>query len=191
MELRRSRPSKVRRPARSSCRRRLRSRAAHRSCTAWCAGSWPSAGRHAQDQGPFARSAARPAKKIVRQKGTGRARHGNARRRSSAAAARRSVRSPRPRHRSAEEGARAGAEACAVGQGQGKLIVSTMPRLPKPRPRLLKVQLAKLGLSALIIDGAERSTTELRARGAQHAASTCCRCRASTSTTSCAATRWC
>jgi hypothetical protein len=100
-------------------RRDLRSRAARRHPARMV--RWQLAKRRAGTHKTKNRAEiARTGKKMYKQKGTGRARHGSARRRSSAAAA--GLRSGRaqPCARSAEEGARAGAEARALGQGQGR-----------------------------------------------------------------------
>jgi large subunit ribosomal protein L4 len=86
---------------------------------------------------------------------------------SAAVAGLRSGRS-QPCARSAQEGARAGAASCAVGEGQSDGGSSSSTRRsgsPSPRPRRC-ASFGKLGLAnALIIDGAEsRRTSQLAAR---------------------------
>ncbi len=99
----------------------LRSRAARRtSCSAASAGSSPSAGP-ARTRSKDRAEIGRTGKKMYKQKGTGGARHGSA----SAPQFRGGGKAFGPvvrshAHRPAEEGARAGAQACAVGQGQGR-----------------------------------------------------------------------
>ena len=113
----------------------------------------------------------------------------------SAAAAARSVRSCAAMRIDLPKKVRALAlRACAVGQGEGRRHHRARQGCSRrtPRPRRCAAQFGKLGLdNALIIDGAEVDD-ELRASPrATFRTSTCCRCRASTSTTSCGARSWC
>ena len=72
-----------------------------------------------------------------------------------------------------------------------KLIVIVDATAKEPKTKALAKQFEKLGFSsALIIDGAAIDDN-FASPPATSRSSTCCRCRASTSTTSCAATRWC
>ena len=98
-----------------------------------------------------------------------------------------------PRPRPAEEGAGAGAEACALRQGQEREAdrPRARPRSRSRRPRRSPSSFGKLGLAnALIIDGAAvEDNFRLAARNIPRDRRAAGR-RASTSTTSCAATRW-
>ena len=150
-------------------------------------------GRHASRPGPF--RSERHGQEDVQAEGH---RRRPSRRQVGAAVARRrqGVRpqAAQPCHRAAEEGARARSAPCAVGQGQGRrdrrARQGGMPRTA--RPRRLREQFAKLELD---------QRADHRRRGARSRASPappatsptsmCCRCRASTSTTSCAAGSWC
>ena len=96
-----------------------------------------------------------------------------------------------PRDRPAEEGARAGAQACALRQGEGwrdrRARQGLLRRQDKAREEAVR---EARPANALIIDGAELEAAS-RAPRATSPTSTCCRFRASTSTTSCAAASWC
>ena len=73
----------------------------------------------------------------------------------------------------------------------GGIIVLDKATVKDGKTKALQNSFAKLGLvNALIIDGAEVDANFARPR-ATFRISTCCRCRASTSTTSCDGTRWC
>ena len=117
-----------------------------------------------------------------------------ARRRSSAAAARRSARRSRSHAHDLPKKVRAlGAEARAVGQGArpASSSSSTSRSSPRRKTKALAASFAKLGSSNALHHRRRRGRRELRCAAPQHRrASMCCRSRASTSTTSCAATRW-
>ena len=150
--------------------------------------------RHAQDQGHQRHQRHDQEALTSRRAPATRARAACARR--SSAAARVDLRPGRaqPRARPAEEGAQARAQDGAVGQAGRRQAGRDRRRSTArtARPRRSPSKLAKLGwTSALIIDG-PAVDERLRAGGrATCRASTCCRSRAPTSTTSCAATRWC
>ena len=143
------------------------------------------------------RSARSPAAAASRgtQKGTGRARQGSTRSpqwRKGAV-----IFGPTPRshaHRSAEEGpqARRSRRRCRPSRPKGKLIVLEGGRVDEAKTK----ELAQALRQARLVVGAgdrrrRRSTRSSPRRRATSPASTCCRSRAPTSTTSCAATRWC
>ena len=159
---------------------------------AWSTGSWPSAApartRLGRDE------ISRTGKKMYKQKGTGGARHGSAARPQFLGGGR--AFGPVVRShalRPAQEGARAGAAPCAVVQGQGRRAdrLGRRRRSPSPRPRRC-ARSSPSSAQERADHRRRRSRRELRARRPQHPArSTCCRTRASTSTTCCAATPWC
>ena len=136
----------------------------------------------------------RTGKKMYRQKGTG-SRPPRLGARQSVPRRRPLVRSAdaQPRDRPAEEGARAGAQARAVGQGQGRRHhrhrgadregrqdqgAAQPVRQARPRPTRCS-------------STAPRSRRMCAPRRATFRISTCCRSPASTSTTSCGGTSWC
>ena len=176
-------------------RRDLRPRAARRHPAAHgalAAGQAP--GGHAQDQ-DARRDHRHDGKKMYKQKGTGRARHGAKAApqfrgggkafgpvvRSHAHDLPKKVRALALKHALSGKAQRREADRARRGRAR-----------PSRRPRRSPSSFEGLGLAnALIIDGAD-ARGELRASPpATSPTSTCCRCRASTSTTSCAATRWC
>ena len=150
-------------------------------------------GRHASRPGPFGSD--RHGQEDVQAEGH---RRRPSRRQVGAAVARRRqgvrAQAAQPRHRAAEEGARAGAAPCAVGQGQGRRDRrARQGRRPRTaRPARCATQFAKLELDQRA-DHRRRRARARRSRAppATFRTSTCCRCRASTSTTSCVARSWC
>ena len=73
----------------------------------------------------------------------------------------------------------------------GGIIVLDKASVKDGKTKVLQTSFAKLGLTnALIIDGAEVEANFAWPRATSRT-STCCRSRASTSTTSCGGTRWC
>ena len=158
MELKFS-PSTARKPARRRCRRNLRARAARDDLIQRCV-NWQLAKRQ---RGTHKTKAARRdqphRQEDVRAEGH---RRRPSRRAERPAVPRRRpcLRSGRaqPRHRPAEEGARAGAAARAVVEGEGRRHRRGRQGAPPrtPRPRRCAEQFGKLGFdNALIIDGAE------------------------------------
>ena len=176
-------------------RRHLRRRGPRRtSSTGWCCGSWPSAAPARTRSRPGPRSP-RTGAKLYKQKGTGRARHGS-RAGQPVPRRRRHLRpgGARPCHRPAEEGARARAASarCRARPPRASSWCWTRRSWPSRRPRRSGGCAGQAGLGLDPGDHRRRGRAQFRARRAQPAArSTCCRRRASTSTTSCAATRWC
>ena len=150
--------------------------------------------RHAQDVKNRA-EINRTGKKMYRQKGTGSARHGSAARQP-VPRRRPLVRADaaQPRDRPAEEGARARAQARAVGQGQGRRHHRARQGDGEGRQDqgAWQKNFSKLGLDQRADHRRRRGRGEFRAPPrATSRTSTCCRCRASTSTTSCGATSSC
>jgi large subunit ribosomal protein L4 len=81
--------------------------------------------------------------------------------------------------------------ALSAKQKEGRLVVLDAVAVQSAKTKDLAKQLGKLGWSSvLVIDGPELDVNFQRA-ARNIPASTCCRSRAPTSTTSCAATRWC
>jgi large subunit ribosomal protein L4 len=124
----------------------------------WCAGSSPSAGRHAQGQEPR-RDQRAPARRCTSRRAPAAPVTAQVACRSSAAAARPSARCAQPRHRSAEEGARAGAAHALSAKAKAAASSCSTRRAEEAKTKALRAQFAKLGLAnALIIDGAEIDT---------------------------------
>jgi large subunit ribosomal protein L4 len=133
------------------------------------------------------------AKKMYAQKGTGRARHGNEAApqfRGGGKAFGPVVRShasdlPKKVRKLALR------TALSAKAAEGKLIVVETATLAEPKTAQLKTHFGKLGVSSVLSSPAPRSTPTSRAPRPTSPMSMCCRSRAPTSTTSCAATRWC
>ena len=185
--------SKPRRPARSS---------SPTPSTGWSRAGHPAAhgalpapeahGRHASRPGPLGSDG--HGQEDVQAEGH---RRRPSRRQVGAAVARRrqGVRpqAAQPCHRPAQEGARAGAASRALRQGQGRRdrrARQGSAATARPKSLLKTVRQARARQRADHRRRGARSWTSL-ARPATFRTSTCCRSRASTSTTSCAARSWC
>ena len=154
---------------------------------------WQLAKRQAGTHKTLAATRSTGQKKMYKQKGTGGARHGAA----SAPQFRGGGRAFGPVVRShahdLPKKVRAlGLQARALRQGEGQqLIVVDSVAIAEAKTKALRDTFAKRGLAnVLIIDGAEVDKN-LALAAATFPMSTCCRSRASTSTTFCAATAWC
>ena len=90
------------------------------------------------------------------------------RRRSSAAAARLRPGRAQPCDRSAEEGARAGAEACAVGQGQGASIIVVDELVAEAKTKAARGAVRQARPGQCADHRRRRDRGEFRARGRQH-----------------------
>ena len=137
----------------------------------------------------------RTGKKMYRQKGTGSARHGPAKVNLFRGGGRSFGPTPRSHAIDLPKKVRALAlkhALSAKAKDGGIIVLDKASREGRQDQGAGSRTSTKLGLTnALIIDGAEVEANFAHGRAQHSRTSTCCRSRASTSTTSCGGTRWC